>query len=295
VRIFLKLKIKFDFYQKIDLIMLHESDDPITKIVTNAPGSGIPIPRSCTFPSDSCKNSRGDFLGGNMGFTKLDNRILQSSIMAEDPFTFKIWITLLAACGADGIAECSAMYLESICRIPIDQVKKSLEKLMSCDENSRSTNDDGKRIERVDGGYRIINYLKYRDLSLKSSEAERKRLYRQNIKRPEVSGHCPDSSASISSSVSVSSSERKEVKEKNIIPPPLELVQTYCKQRGTGIDAQSFIDHYEARGWEFKRGQKMKDWQAAVRTWEKNGFNKPKAKPSPYDHEKRIKELMEGL
>jgi hypothetical protein len=67
---------------------------------------------------------------------------------------------------------------------------------------------------------------------------------------------------------------KKEIKEKNIIPPPFELVQSYCEQRGTGIDAQSFIDHYEARGWEFKRGQKMKDWQAAVRTWEKNGFNR---------------------
>jgi hypothetical protein len=152
-----------------------------------------------------------------MGFTKLDSRILQSSIMAEDPFTFKIWITLLAACGPDGIAECSAMFLESICRIPIDQVKKSLEKLMSRDENSRSINDEGRRVERVNGGYKIINYLKYRDMSLKSAEAERKRLYRDNKKCPDTSGRCPDSSASMSAYISSSVVLKEESEEKELL------------------------------------------------------------------------------
>ena len=64
------------------------------------------------------------------------------------------------------------------------------------------------------------------------------------------------------------------IKDKNIIPPTIEMVTKYCIERKNTIDPQTFIDHYEARGWLFKTGQKVKDWQAAVRTWEKNEYNK---------------------
>ena len=39
------------------------------------------------------------------------------------------------------------------------------------------------------------------------------------------------------------------------------------------MNAEQFIDHYQARGWKFKNGQPMKDWQAVVRTWERNDFS----------------------
>ena len=63
------------------------------------------------------------------------------------------------------------------------------------------------------------------------------------------------------------------ISPRNIIPPTLEMVSRYCTERNNGVDPQKFIDWYEARGWLVGR-VKMKDWQAAVRTWEKN--NKPK-------------------
>jgi hypothetical protein len=137
-----------------------------------------------------------------MGFTKLDERILQSSIMAESAVTFKIWITLLAACRANGIAYVSAVYLSSICHLPLCRVEAALARLESPDEHSRSLTDDGRRIRRVDGGYEIINYTIYRDISLKDAEAERKRLYRKRIKGgcPDNAGRSPDTSASASAS-----------------------------------------------------------------------------------------------
>lgn len=62
--------------------------------------------------------------------------------------------------------------------------------------------------------------------------------------------------------------ESKEGKEvKNIIPPTLEMVTAYCKERKNNIDPQYFIDWNQARGWIVGRN-KMKDWQAAIRTWE---------------------------
>ena len=59
-------------------------------------------------------------------------------------------------------------------------------------------------------------------------------------------------------------------------PPTLEEVESYCFERNNNVDAQSFIDFYSAKGWMIGKN-KMKDWKAAVRTWEKNDRQKPKA------------------
>lgn len=55
--------------------------------------------------------------------------------------------------------------------------------------------------------------------------------------------------------------------------PTLKDVETYCRQRGNDVDAQKFIDFYTAKNWMIGKN-KMKDWQAAVRTWEKNKRDK---------------------
>lgn len=159
-----------------------------------------------------------------MGFTKLDERILQSSIMAEDATTFKVWITLLAACERNGIAYVSPVYLSSICHIPISRINTSLEKLENPDSNSRSLADEGRRIKRVDGGYEIINYLAYREASLKDAEAERKRLYREERRKcPDTSGRSPDVSASASASY-IDKSNNKERTKKVVIGPVKKIV-----------------------------------------------------------------------
>ena len=60
---------------------------------------------------------------------------------------------------------------------------------------------------------------------------------------------------------------KKEKAEKNIIPPTLEMVQAYISKMGYHINAQAFINHYDSKGWMIGKN-KMKDWQAATRTWE---------------------------
>lgn len=57
-------------------------------------------------------------------------------------------------------------------------------------------------------------------------------------------------------------------------PPTVEEVSSYCQERKNGIDAQRFVDYYNSRGWMLGK-TKMKDWKAAVRTWER-GNAKPK-------------------
>lgn len=61
---------------------------------------------------------------------------------------------------------------------------------------------------------------------------------------------------------------------KRFIPPSVDEVRAYCKERKNNIDAEHFIDYYQVRGWELSKGRKMKDWRAAIRTWERNGFSK---------------------
>lgn len=60
-------------------------------------------------------------------------------------------------------------------------------------------------------------------------------------------------------------------------PPTVEEVRTYCQERNNNIDAERFVDFYAAKGWKIGSSS-MKDWKAAIRTWEKrNSENKPKA------------------
>jgi hypothetical protein len=65
----------------------------------------------------------------------------------------------------------------------------------------------------------------------------------------------------------------KEIKEKKIfITPTINEIRAYCLERKNKIDAQLFIDKYIGNGWMVGKN-KMKDWKAVVRTWEKNDFN----------------------
>lgn len=63
--------------------------------------------------------------------------------------------------------------------------------------------------------------------------------------------------------------EKRSTKEKNFIPPTIEEVYSYCEERHNNVNPQLFIDYYTAKGWRIGR-DKMKDWRAAIRTWENN-------------------------
>lgn len=58
-------------------------------------------------------------------------------------------------------------------------------------------------------------------------------------------------------------------------PPTLEQVTEYCLERGNCIDPQRFIDYYTSNGWMVGKNR-MKDWKAAVRTWERKEQRSPR-------------------
>lgn len=66
---------------------------------------------------------------------------------------------------------------------------------------------------------------------------------------------------------------------KRFAPPTVDEVRDYCYDRGNSVDPQRFVDYYTSNGWMVGKN-KMKDWKAAVRTWEQKEGSKPKATKS---------------
>ena len=87
----------------------------------------------------------------------------------------------------------------------------------------------------------------------------------------------------------------KEVKEKapkRFSAPSLEEVREYCLERGNNVDPERFCDFYDSVGW--KVGNKpMKDWKAAVRTWERR--EEPKARSGTTNNFKNFEERKTNL
>ena len=87
---------------------------------------------------------------------------------------------------------------------------------------------------------------------------------------------------------------------KRFTKPTVEDIRSYCTERDNGVDAQRFYDFYESKGWLIGKNP-MKDWKAAVRTWEqRNGRTEytPRgqttlpAQESVYEQNRRIKEEL---
>lgn len=123
-------------------------------------------------------------------------------------------------------------------------------------------------MEMFDDGTLFMNEVN-KMLGSETYWAEQKRIQRQkdipmldNVQQ--VSNDCP---ACPSKSKRQSKSQSKN-KRKTFSPPSLEDVRSYCKERGNHVDPESFIDFYESKGWMIGKN-KMKDWKACVRTWER--------------------------
>ena len=78
----------------------------------------------------------------------------------------------------------------------------------------------------------------------------------------------------------------KEKKSNKFTPPTIDEVDAYCKERKNGINPETFYDFYQSKGWMVGKNP-MKDWKAAVRTWEKRN-NSSKEVPKNNDKLKAL-------
>lgn len=70
----------------------------------------------------------------------------------------------------------------------------------------------------------------------------------------------------------ITNNHNKENIKRKFTPPQLAVVQQYCKERGNNVDAEQWHDFYSSKDWMVGKN-KMKDWKASVRTWERNSNN----------------------
>lgn len=175
--------------------------------------------------------------------------------------------------------------LATIFRMHINTVRMSL-----------NTFQDFGMIEMIDGVITIPNWDKHQSLDAYEKKKAYDRQYRmvQREKQRLIASKTNDSRTDSRTTVVVPDKirleedieeDKKETVEgaspdsrsKRFVPPTVDEVRAYCQDRQNGIDPQRFIDHYTSNGWMVGR-TKMKDWQAAVRTWEQRAKTQPQAK-----------------
>lgn len=171
-------------------------------------------------------------------YNKLFTSILDSSIWLESTTTRLVWITLLAAMDEDGFVRMATVEnLANRARVTIEEAETAAKALESPDLNCPEQEREGRRIERVDGGWLVLNSKKYRDIVNKEKMKEQTRL-RVARYRAKLSGNAPvtvgnekvtpseAASASASASASVhpkAASRPVELKVKDALDIPPEL------------------------------------------------------------------------
>ena len=86
--------------------------------------------------------------------------------------------------------------------------------------------------------------------------------------------------------------KKENIKRKSFKKPTIEEITEYCKERNNGINAEAFYDFYESKDW-YVGKNKMKDWKACVRTWERR--NEPKEEQLPSWWDKTNEPLKENI
>lgn len=109
-------------------------------------------------------------------YNKIFTKILDSSIWLEPNETRIVWITLLAAMDQDGFcAFASAQNLAHRAIVSLEAAQSALRTLEGSDPNSADPDNEGRRIERVDGGWVVLNAPKYRAIVTKVASREQNR------------------------------------------------------------------------------------------------------------------------
>lgn len=84
-----------------------------------------------------------------------------------------------------------------------------------------------------------------------------------------------DTNTNTETEICVIADKPQKKRASRFTPPSIEEVREYCLERGNGIDPERFVNFYESKGWLIGKNR-MKDWRAAVRNWERiNNDNKP--------------------
>ena len=113
----------------------------------------------------------------SMTFTKLFSSITESTVWCEPDRVRLVWITMLAMADSRGRIWASVPGLANRARVPLEDAEDAIQRFLGPDKYSRTPDHDGRRIEVIDGGWRLLNHEKYRAIRDVEAVKESKRRY----------------------------------------------------------------------------------------------------------------------
>jgi len=154
---------------------------------------------------------------------------------------------------------------------------KTIQNILDWLEENNMIEIYGAKGNRKETHYKIVNYDIYQD---KDSDKVTEKKQLGNSLETEKKQSLETNKNDKNEKNIYKEGEKPRAKSIRFVPPSIEEVKEYCKQRNNNVNAEQFIDFYESKGWMVGKN-KMKDWKAAVRTWEKRdaptSIDKPKA------------------
>jgi hypothetical protein len=209
-------------------------------------------------------------------YNRLFTKILDSSVWLEPIATRIVWVTLIAAMDEDGVAHFSALENLSLrARVSLLEAEQAVECFLSPDKNSGDPENDGRRLERIPGGYLILNAAKYRAIFSREIQRERTRIrvanHRKNKKSPPTAvTPCNVSKQTVTQSEAGTEACTGTVQRTTrgrFAPPSIQEVDLHCAKIGLpASEGERFVAYYESNGWKVGKNP-MKSWTAALINW----------------------------
>lgn len=219
----------------------------------------------------------------------MPNRIIKESIHTSEDvnmmtdFQFRLWVSLITYVDDFGRGDARPAIIKGSC-FPL---------------RDRITNKDIEAALRALAGIGCVSlyevdgkpYLYFPTWESHQTVRNQKSKYpapAEGQQLQAIESNCKQlkANAPVIQSESESNPNPKEgVRAARFTPPTVDEVRDYCRERGNTVNAECFVDFYTAKGWKVGKSP-MKDWKAAVRTWEKeDGDGKRRSQPRGVDRE----------
>lgn len=198
--------------------------------------------------------------------------------LAEDWRALITFQQLIVLSDADGIVDMTPASISRRTGIPLEHIEHGLSILIKPDPNSRTNTEEGKRLLPIDEsrgwGWQIVNHKHYRDLRTADDRREYMRNYMREKRNKQklTKANCSKQLGELANEDTNTNTNTKDQK-RGFRPPSLQEVRNYVDEKNYSIDSDQFINFYESKGWMVGKN-KMKSWQACVRTWEKRENDK---------------------
>lgn len=232
----------------------------------------------------------------NGGWIKLSRSIMDDPLYFAEPFTrAQAWIDLLLLANyADGYF----IVRGNRVNVKRGQIGRSQQNLAERWRWSRGKVDrfltemenDGRIIQQKSRLTSLISIVNFESMystvqqnEQQTAQQNEQQTAQQITQQTDINNKKNNRNNNNTSSIE----EDREKPQKRFVPPTLEEVQAYIVEKGYCVDAESFIAFYDSKNWYIGKN-KMKNWKAAILTWEK------RERENPRRHESRRTKTSES-